>query len=131
MYPDSTRTLLSYRDIHKNGLHLETHEDNKEEFLLLTKLTGFGKQICEKFSSLQSRLYFAYIKPIEHVAYKIIFQNVDTFQNWHDQLGHPGLGMMKKIISNSIDHDMEKAKFPQNKDFCCTACATGKLMKGL
>ena len=35
---------------------------------------------------------------------------------------------MKKIISNSIDHDMEKAKFPQNKDFCCTACATGKLI---
>ena len=36
--------------------------------------------------------------------------------------------MMKKIISNSIDHDMEKAKFPQNKDFCCTSCATGKLI---
>jgi hypothetical protein len=23
---------------------------------------------------------------------------------------------------------MAKAKFPQNKDFCCTACATGKLI---
>jgi len=29
---------------------------------------------------------------------------------------------------NSIGHDMEKAKFPQNKDFCCTSCATGKLI---
>src|SRR6185437_11778335 len=29
LYPDSTRTLLSYRDIRKNGFHLETHEDNK------------------------------------------------------------------------------------------------------
>ena len=36
--------------------------------------------------------------------------------------------MMKKIIGNSIGHDMENAKFPQNKDFCCTACATGKLI---
>ena len=47
LYPDSTRTLLSYRDIRKNGFHVETHEDNKKEFFLLTKLTGFGNQICE------------------------------------------------------------------------------------
>ena len=112
LYPDSTRTLLSYRDIRKNGFHVETHEENKEEFLLFTKLTSFGKQICEKISSLPTGLYFTYIKPIEHVAYKIIFQNVDTFQNWHDRLGHPGLGMMRKIISNSIGHDMENTKFP-------------------
>ena len=47
LYPDSTRTLLSYRGIRKKGLHVETHEDNKKEFFLLTKLTGFGNQICE------------------------------------------------------------------------------------
>ena len=35
---------------------------------------------------------------------------------------------MKKIIGNSIGHDMENAKFPQNKDFCCTTCAIGKLI---
>ena len=43
LYPDSTRTLLSYRDICKNGFHVETHQDNKEEFLLFTKLTRFSK----------------------------------------------------------------------------------------
>ena len=98
LYPDSTRTLLSFRDFRKNGFHVETHMDNKEEFLLFTKLTEYGKQICEKISSLQTRLYFTYIKPIEHVAYKIIFQDVDAFQNLHDRLGHPGIGIMKKII---------------------------------
>ena len=36
LYPDSSRTLLSYRDIRKNGFHVETHEDNKEEFLLFS-----------------------------------------------------------------------------------------------
>jgi peptide/histidine transporter 3/4 len=128
LYPDSTRILLSFRDVRKNGFHVETHMDNKEEFILFTKLTGYGKQICEKISSLQTGLYYTYIKPIEHIAYKIIFQNVDTFRNWHDRLGHPGIGMMKKIIGNSIGHDMENVKFPQNKDFCCTACATGKLI---
>jgi hypothetical protein len=33
LYPDSTRTLLSYRDIRKNGLHVVTHEESNEEFL--------------------------------------------------------------------------------------------------
>jgi hypothetical protein len=28
MYPDSSHTLTSYRDI-RNGCHIETHEDNK------------------------------------------------------------------------------------------------------
>ena len=37
LYPDSTRTLLSYGDIRQNGFHIETHMDNREEFLLLTK----------------------------------------------------------------------------------------------
>jgi len=43
LYPESTRTLLSFRDIHKNGFHVKTHEDSKEEYLLFTKLTAFGK----------------------------------------------------------------------------------------
>ena len=58
LYHDLTRTFLSYRDIRKNGFHVETHEDNKEEFLLFTKLMRFGKQICEKISSLPTGLYF-------------------------------------------------------------------------
>ena len=44
-YPDSTRTLLSYSDIRENEIHVETYEENKEEFLLL------------QLSSLPSGLY--------------------------------------------------------------------------
>ncbi|KAJ1287924.1 hypothetical protein BS78_02G048200 [Paspalum vaginatum] len=73
LYPDSTRTLLSYRDIRNNGIHVETYEENKEKYLLLTKPTEYYKQICEKISTLESGLYYTYIKPIEHDAYKIIF----------------------------------------------------------
>jgi hypothetical protein len=104
--------LLSYRDIRKNGIHVETHVENKEEFLILTKLTGYGKQICEKIPSLDSGLYCTYIKPINHVTYKVIFQNVDAFKIWHDRLGHRGIWMMRKIISNSIGHDLNEANFP-------------------
>ena len=97
LYSNSTHTLLSYRDIRKNSIHVGTYEENKEECLLLTKLTEYGKQICENFPTLESRLYYAYIKPVEYVAYKVIFQNVDAFQIWHDRLGHPGIEMMRKL----------------------------------
>jgi peptide/histidine transporter 3/4 len=79
LYPDSTRILISYRDIRKNGFHIETHEDNKEEYLLFIKDNGYGKQIFEKIPSLSSGLYYTYIKPVAHVAYKVIFQNVNAF----------------------------------------------------
>ena len=128
LYPDSARTLISYRDIRKNGFHIETHEDNKEEYLLFTKDDGYGKKVHEKIPSLSSGLYYTYIKPVEHVAYKVIFQNVNAFQTWHDRLGHPGIGMMRKITSNSIGHNLLESKFPQSSDFVCTSCATGKLI---
>jgi hypothetical protein len=73
LYADWTRTLISYRDIRKNGLHMETHEEYKDEFLLLIKDTRYSKQILEKTPSLPSGIYYTYIKPVPHVAYKIIF----------------------------------------------------------
>jgi uncharacterized protein YbaR (Trm112 family) len=51
LYLDSTRTLLSYRDIRKNGLHLVTHEENNEESLLITKTKGDGYDILERIPS--------------------------------------------------------------------------------
>jgi transposase InsO family protein len=36
--------------------------------------------------------------------------------------------MMRKIITKSIGHNLQKAKFPQSSDFMCTACAEGKLI---
>jgi hypothetical protein len=69
LYPDSTRTLLSYRDIRKNGLHIVTHEENNKESLLITKTNKDGYDILEGMPSLPSGLYYIYIKPVPHVAY--------------------------------------------------------------
>jgi hypothetical protein len=79
LYPESTRTLLIYRDIRKNGLHVITHEENNEEFLHIIKKNGDGHDILEMIPSLPSGLYYTYIKLIPHVAYKVIFQNVNAF----------------------------------------------------
>jgi hypothetical protein len=58
----------------------------------------------------------------------VIFQNVDAFKTWHERLGHPGIEMTRKIMSNSSGHGMSNKKFPESLDFMCTSCATGKLM---
>jgi hypothetical protein len=58
LYSDSARTLLSYRDIRKNGLHIVTHEENNKESLLITKTNGDGYDIIERMSSLSSGLYY-------------------------------------------------------------------------
>jgi hypothetical protein len=128
LYPDSTRTLLSFRDIRQNGIHIETHDENQEEFLFLTKPNRYSEHICEKISSLMFGLYYIYIKSIAHVAYKVIFQNVDPFQIWHDRLSHPGIVMMRKIRGNYIGHNLSITNFLRSKDFICTTCATGKLV---
>jgi hypothetical protein len=72
LYPNSTCTLISFRDIRKSGLHVCTHEDNKEEFLLITKSSGCGHEVIERIPSIPSGLYYIYIKPIPHIAYKVI-----------------------------------------------------------
>jgi hypothetical protein len=72
LYPSSTRTLLSYIDIRKNGLHIVTREENNKESLLITKTNGDGYDILERIHSLPSGLHYIYIKPIQHVMYKVI-----------------------------------------------------------
>jgi hypothetical protein len=79
LYSDSTRTLLSYRDIHKNRLHVITHEENNEKFLHIIKKNRDDHDILERIHFLPSGLYYTYVKSVSHVTYKVIFQNVDAF----------------------------------------------------
>ena len=106
---------------------MKTYEEHNDEFFLFTKDTRYGKHTLENVSSLPSGLYYAYITLIPHFAYNVVFQNVDTFKTWHACLGHPGIGMMRKIISNSSGHCMSDRKFPKTSDFVCTSCASRKL----
>jgi hypothetical protein len=73
LYLDSTHTLLRYRDNCKNGLYVVTHEENNEEFLHIIKKNGDGHDILERIPSLSPGLYYTYIKPVPHIAYKVIF----------------------------------------------------------
>jgi hypothetical protein len=83
LYPDSIRTLINFRDIQKSGLHVCTHEDNKEQCLLITKSSGYGHEVLERIPSTPPGLYYTYIKPAPYVSQNVIFQNVDTFSGIH------------------------------------------------
>jgi hypothetical protein len=116
---------------------VETHGENNNEFLLFTKDTRYSKQKLEKVPSLPSGLYYRYIKPVPHVIYKVIVQNVDAFKTWHERLGHPDIGMMRKIMSNSSGYCMSDRKFleslgdrkfSESLDFVCTSCINSKLI---
>jgi hypothetical protein len=98
-----------YHDIPKSELHIVSHEENNEECFLITKTNGDGYDIIERILSLPSGLCYTYIKPVPHVAYKVIFWNVDVFQIWYDSLGHPGVRMIRKIIGNCKCHNLKEA----------------------
>jgi hypothetical protein len=82
LYFDSTHTLLSYRDVCTNGLHIITHEENNEESLLITKSSRDGHNILKRIPSLPSRLYYRCIKIVPHITYKVIFRML-----MHSKLG--------------------------------------------
>jgi hypothetical protein len=43
LYPESTRTLLSFRDIRSNGFHVETTEENDKEYMCIIKYGEYDK----------------------------------------------------------------------------------------
>jgi hypothetical protein len=106
LYPESTRTLLSFKDIRANGFHIETdNDDNGKEYLLITKRDENGKHIVERLPSLATGLYYTKIvAPPMYTTLKTVFRSSELFCLWHDRLGHPGLRMMRNIINNSDGH---------------------------
>ena len=109
----SKRNLLSFKDIRRNGYHIETTNENDEEFLYITSVVSVTKQLMEKFPSYKSKLYYTFINPVE--SYMVINQKLSDPANfiiWHDRLGHPGSTMMRRIIENSNGHPLKNKIVP-------------------
>jgi hypothetical protein len=52
LYTKSTRTLLSYKDICKNGLHVETHVDGKKNLFASLNLQDMASKFARKYPPL-------------------------------------------------------------------------------
>ena len=107
----SPRNLLSFKDIRRNGYHVETINEMNVEYLGITKIVSDQNYVLEKLSTLSSGLYYAKISTIE--AHSIVnqkFTDLKTFVLWHDRIGHPGSIMMTRIIENSNGHPLKNLK---------------------
>ena len=61
----STRNLLSFKDIRRNGYHIETMNDGNKECLYITFIVYSKKLVVETLSTFSTGLYHTTIKPIE------------------------------------------------------------------
>ena len=76
----SKRNLLSFKNIRRNGYHIETMNDDSNEYLLITSIIYGGKHILEKLPSYSCGLYQTIIKPMEsHVVMNQKFYDLKTF----------------------------------------------------
>ncbi|GAV80850.1 hypothetical protein CFOL_v3_24310, partial [Cephalotus follicularis] len=59
------RNLLSFKDIRRNGYHIETTNENGKEYLYITGNASGRNQILEKLPELSSGVYIMKIRAIE------------------------------------------------------------------
>ena len=64
-YAKSKRNLLSFKDIRRNGYHIETMNDDSNEYLLITSIIFKEKHILEKLPSCSYGLYQTIIRLIK------------------------------------------------------------------
>ena len=125
----SKRNLLSFKDIRLNGYHLETMSDDTGEFLLITATHDGTKCILEKLRSLECGLYLTTITTVE--PYAILnskFSNLPLIVLWHEQLGHPGTSMLRRILHQSNGHSLTNGHISSHNHYNCIACTQGKFI---
>ena len=104
----STRNLLSFKDIHKYGYHIETMNEGNKEILYITTII-YGKRIvAKKLLIFSSGLYHTTIKSIEsYIVMNQKFNDPKIFNLWHNRLGYLGFSMMRRIIEQSHEHPLK------------------------
>ena len=95
----SNRNLLGFKDIRRNGYHIETMSHNGNKYLLITR----KKQILEQLISSSYGLCQTTIRSLEsHSIMNQKFNDPKAFLLWHERLGNSGLSMMRRTYSSKF-----------------------------
>lgn len=84
----------------------------------------------EKLSLFSSRLYYTYINPIEFIVmFNQKLLDPKTLTLWHDNLGHLGTIIMRRIIETFNEHLLkDQTIFFLSNEFLCVVYAQEKMI---
>ena len=121
--------MLSFKDVCRNGYHIETINEDNVEYLYITSIISDQKLIMEKLLAFSFGLYRITIKLIEsYVVMNQKFNDLKVFFIWHDRLGHSSSSMMCQIIKHSHKHPLKNQKIHFPNEYSCVVCSQGKLI---
>lgn len=124
----STKNLLSFKDIRKNG-QIETRYENNGSIFALHHIFTANVLSWRSFQLSLSGLYYATIKVVEvHAVMNKKLINLTTFMLQHVRLSYPGSTVRQQIITNSYGHPLSPQHTAMSNEYCCTACSLGKLV---
>ena len=111
----SRRNLLSFKDIRRNGYHLETINEGNIEWLCITTFKLREKRILEKLVAFSCGLYFTTITMIEsHNVIKQLFDDSnEEFDTLNEKFKYP---LSKKLNSSNEEFDTLKCH-KSNEEF--------------
>ena len=140
--PDAPRSLISYRDLRANQIHVSTALEIDEEVLELRR----GKMILATAYAGANGLYELALQvepPCQageeedgrHASPRLALMGAQmSFMTstakadlWHRRLGHPGTTMMRKMVPTLMGHDLCTSDAERVEE--CTACIQGKLIR--
>ncbi|KAJ9553648.1 hypothetical protein OSB04_017693 [Centaurea solstitialis] len=112
--PKSQGNLLNFKDIRKNGYHIETIDEGESEYLLITNISSGKKNVLEKLSMYSSGLYYTKISAIQtNMVINPKFMDRENFILWHDRLGHPGWNELSYLDPQTKQCELKVQKIIQ------------------
>lgn len=118
--PRATRSLLSFKDIRTNDLHIQTNIHDSEEVLQIFTYAS-GQKIIKEILKAYPLGYYATHTYCYHTE-----TTPDLTELWHRRLGHLGTSMFHRIVNNS--HGIPNSVHPRTFQWPCLACSQGKFI---
>ena len=123
--PNAPRSLISYRDLRKNGIHASTVVEVDDVEALALHL---GTTQVATAKAGETGLYELEIKtpdPVEDRSCNLTI--LPKAQLWHRRLGHPGTTIFRRMLPVLSGHTLSNSDADKVAD--CIACIQGKYAK--